>query len=194
MIERDHLLKEVWESHGYPSSNGSLNEYISILRKTLTSLTDIEETIVTVSKTGFLYSPDIDITLCEEGPEEKTKDEQSAPPAEVVEKRKKALRQSHIVLMFLIIIALSLNINELLKSNSPHAYGKLATLYDIGYCQVKSYLHVSERQNDDIHKIVDDIHPYLKEQCLSQPAMIIVQIPRNVLNGQTGRIFFHFVL
>ncbi|WP_424712772.1 winged helix-turn-helix domain-containing protein [Klebsiella pneumoniae] len=42
VVEREHLLEQVWESHGLVSSNGSLNQYISILRKTLTSLTDIE--------------------------------------------------------------------------------------------------------------------------------------------------------
>ncbi len=56
VVEREHLLEQVWESHGLVSSNGSLNQYISILRKTLTSLTDIEDIIVSIPKVGFIIS------------------------------------------------------------------------------------------------------------------------------------------
>ncbi|MEI4896350.1 hypothetical protein Q8G71_34215, partial [Klebsiella pneumoniae] len=48
------------------SSNGSLNQYISILRKTLTSLTDIEDIIVSIPKVGFIISQDIEILQLEE--------------------------------------------------------------------------------------------------------------------------------
>lgn len=66
MVEREHLLEQVWESHGLVSSNGSLNQYISILRKTLTSLTDIEDIIVSIPKVGFIISQDIEILQLEE--------------------------------------------------------------------------------------------------------------------------------
>ncbi|MBN0294651.1 winged helix-turn-helix domain-containing protein, partial [Pseudomonas aeruginosa] len=66
VVEREHLLEQVWESHGLVSSNGSLNQYISILRKTLTSLTDIEDIIVSIPKVGFIISQDIEILQLEE--------------------------------------------------------------------------------------------------------------------------------
>ncbi len=66
VVEREHLLEQVWESHGLVSSNGSLNQYISILRKTLTSLTDIEDIIVSIPKVGFIISRDIEILQLEE--------------------------------------------------------------------------------------------------------------------------------
>ena len=63
VLERDYLLDKVWEEAGHPGSSSSLSQYISILRKTLTSLIFIEEIIVAVPKVGFYFSPEIAVEL-----------------------------------------------------------------------------------------------------------------------------------
>ena len=63
VLERDYLLDKVWEEAGHPGSSSSLSQYISILRKTLTSLIFIEEIIIAVPKVGFYFSPEIAVEL-----------------------------------------------------------------------------------------------------------------------------------
>lgn len=61
-IDRESLLTEVWDKFGLRGSHGNLNQYVSILRRTLASM-GCEELIVTVPKMGFRINPDISVTL-----------------------------------------------------------------------------------------------------------------------------------
>lgn len=65
MVERNHLLYEVWESQGNSSSESSLNQYISILRKTFHSM-GIEKSILVVAGKGFIFSRDVVVTIVKE--------------------------------------------------------------------------------------------------------------------------------
>ena len=61
VIERSELLDKVWGAVGHPGSSTSLNQYVSMLRKSLTSFTGVQETIISVPKVGFLFNPEIDV-------------------------------------------------------------------------------------------------------------------------------------
>ncbi|ROP59984.1 transcriptional regulator [Enterobacter sp. BIGb0383] len=63
-IDRESLLTEVWDNYGLRGSHGNLNQYISILRRTLAAM-GCEELIVTVPKMGFRINPDIPVTVTE---------------------------------------------------------------------------------------------------------------------------------
>ncbi|SHI14988.1 DNA-binding winged helix-turn-helix (wHTH) domain-containing protein [Pantoea sesami] len=53
VVERSELLENVWDKRGYTSSNASLNNNISILRKSYTELTGLELGLETIPKVGF---------------------------------------------------------------------------------------------------------------------------------------------
>ncbi|ENN7018152.1 winged helix-turn-helix domain-containing protein [Enterobacter bugandensis] len=58
VIERDYLLTEVWDNYGLVSSDSNLNQYISVLRKTL-SMMGVEDFIQTIPKIGFKLNDDV---------------------------------------------------------------------------------------------------------------------------------------
>lgn len=58
-VTRDCLFKTVWDDNGMRSSNGNLNQYISILRKQLDQVGLPDNTIITIPRVGFMFNPDI---------------------------------------------------------------------------------------------------------------------------------------
>ncbi|MEX3004747.1 transcriptional regulator [Serratia fonticola] len=58
-LSRDSLLKSAWEDYGFPSSNASLNNCISELRKSFVSLGIEKPIIITLPKLGFRMEADI---------------------------------------------------------------------------------------------------------------------------------------
>lgn len=60
-VEREFLLKTVWDDNGLRSSNSNLNQYISILRKQLNQVGVPDNAIITIPRVGFMFSPDIDV-------------------------------------------------------------------------------------------------------------------------------------
>lgn len=56
-LTRSYLLKAVWEDNGYASSDASLNNNISLLRKNFSTVSETEIDLKTIPKTGFqLYA------------------------------------------------------------------------------------------------------------------------------------------
>lgn len=60
-VERDCLLKTVWDDNGLRSSNSNLNQYISILRKQLAQVGLPDNAVITLPRVGFMFNPDIDV-------------------------------------------------------------------------------------------------------------------------------------
>ncbi|EBP9818628.1 winged helix-turn-helix domain-containing protein [Salmonella enterica] len=60
-VERDCLLKTVWDDNGLRSSNSNLNQYISILRKQLVQVGFPDNTVITIPRVGFMFSPDVEV-------------------------------------------------------------------------------------------------------------------------------------
>lgn len=58
LLSREQLLKEVWDDHGLQASNSSLNQYVSILRRTLSAF-GCTELIITVPKMGFRINAEL---------------------------------------------------------------------------------------------------------------------------------------
>jgi DNA-binding winged helix-turn-helix (wHTH) protein len=58
-LSRDELLKNAWEDFGFPSSNASLNNCISEIRKAFISLGMEEKIIITMPKVGFRLDANI---------------------------------------------------------------------------------------------------------------------------------------
>jgi DNA-binding winged helix-turn-helix (wHTH) protein len=58
-LERDDILKNVWEDYGFSPSNASLNNHISELRKAFTNLGISKDIIFTVPRVGFRMDAEI---------------------------------------------------------------------------------------------------------------------------------------
>lgn len=52
-VSRETLLQQVWTDHGLSASSATLNQYISLTRRALTSVGFNERLIVTLSKKGY---------------------------------------------------------------------------------------------------------------------------------------------
>ena len=72
IISRDAIFQAVWERYGLNASNNTLNQYISLLRRTLADFGLSAQTIKTIPKTGFLFSSELSISvvLKEQEPED----------------------------------------------------------------------------------------------------------------------------
>ncbi|WP_456071593.1 winged helix-turn-helix domain-containing protein [Enterobacter quasiroggenkampii] len=62
LVTRETLFDEVWEKAGIASSSNTLNQYISLLRKTLAGYLDRQDIIVTVPRAGYYLSKEISIS------------------------------------------------------------------------------------------------------------------------------------
>lgn len=56
VISREQLLDNIWEKYGLEPSNNSVNQYISLIRKSLIELGCEEEIIQTIPKVGFFIA------------------------------------------------------------------------------------------------------------------------------------------
>ncbi|MBG3012984.1 transcriptional regulator [Proteus faecis] len=77
VVNRDEVLKRVWDDNGLVSSNSNLNQYLSLLRKTFRHY-GIENIIVTIAKGRLEFNPDISVELIDDStllPSTKTNEE-----------------------------------------------------------------------------------------------------------------------
>lgn len=62
VISREDIFEHIWSQHGLQASNNTLNQYISLIRKTLLEMQCEEEVIKTVPRLGFLITADVKMT------------------------------------------------------------------------------------------------------------------------------------
>ncbi|WP_156294185.1 winged helix-turn-helix domain-containing protein [Serratia oryzae] len=55
-VAREYLLDTVWSDHGLRPSNNNLNNHISLLRKSISSIIDFDDLIITLPKKGFMVN------------------------------------------------------------------------------------------------------------------------------------------
>ncbi|MCG5126889.1 winged helix-turn-helix domain-containing protein [Enterobacter mori] len=187
VLERHYLLEQVWESAGHTGSSSSLNQYISILRKTLTSLTDIEESIIVVPKVGFYFSADIDVQLL---------DQPYAPPSgeDAVPENKKTrsmpLMYSGAALLILVLVVANVWIWTQPKINER--YSSRTEVGKLEKCTITTYEHLSTDERQRVHEVLLTAQPELSEKCLKHTAQMMVNIQPSVFYGSSGRIFYSF--
>lgn len=63
LVTRDTLFNEVWEKAGIVSSSNTLNQYISLLRKTLAGYLGDRDIIVTVPRAGYYLSKELNVLV-----------------------------------------------------------------------------------------------------------------------------------
>lgn len=62
IITRDEIMKRVWDDNGLTSSNGNLNQYLSLLRKSFRNY-QIENVIITIARGRLEINKDICIEI-----------------------------------------------------------------------------------------------------------------------------------
>lgn len=68
LITKEEFLIKVWDDYGRAGSSHTLNQYLSTLRKIFSKHLN-KKGIITVSKQGFMLSPDIIVSTVDEQPE-----------------------------------------------------------------------------------------------------------------------------
>lgn len=188
VLSRQVLLEKVWESAGHASSTSSLSQYISILRKILTSLTDIEETIIVVPKVGFYFSNDITIEAYYPLPVYDAVELAEEPEARPTRKYNK-------VYIFLLAMIVALVIANLFMIEPVKSDSRYSTLYNIETyhrCEIKTFEALPADLRSGALKIILLFRPELTEKCQTQQAIVMVQIQRSVFYGKRGRVFYSF--
>ena len=186
VLERHYLLEQVWESAGHTGSSSSLNQYISILRKTLTSLTDIEESIIVVPKVGFYFSADIDVQPL---------DQPYAPPSKedafpAKKTRSMPLKYSGAALLILVLVVANVWIWNQPKINER--YSRVTEIGTLEKCTITTYEHLSTDERKRVHEVLLTAQPELNEKCLKHTAQVMVNIQPSVFYGSSGRMFYSF--
>lgn len=202
LVERDYLLSEVWETRGHHGSNSSLNQYISILRKTLYEMGLPKDCIVSEPKKGFIFSKAIPVTKL--FPPEMALQEDSLPgeishPAVISSApmrflASRGLRSDrnaviNIVLWVLVAITMIASLFVVNKTRKVTDSHEAVQLFTLEKCQVLSdnnnYLSYQEVMKD----IIYDIHPNIKKQCSSANLIIFLRIQPSIYFGHAGRVF-----
>ncbi|EDW1731956.1 winged helix-turn-helix domain-containing protein [Salmonella enterica subsp. enterica] len=61
VVERNSIIERVWEKFAFDLSNNTLNQYVSLLRKSIKKLGVDDDVILTVPKIGFYINEDIKV-------------------------------------------------------------------------------------------------------------------------------------
>lgn len=187
VLERQYLLEHVWESAGHAGSSSSLNQYISILRKTLTSLTDIEESIIVVPKVGFYFSADIEVQPLDQPSGSSSRDDTVASNGKT---RSLALQYSGAALVILLLLVANVWV-----WNSPKNNERFSTVTEVvrfEKCSIATYEHLSTDERKRLIEVLLSAEPELHEKCSKHTAQVMANIQHSVFYGSSGRLFFSF--
>ncbi|CAA0297945.1 transcriptional regulator [Klebsiella oxytoca] len=202
LVERDYLLSEVWETRGHHGSNSSLNQYISILRKTLHEMGIPKDCIVSEPKKGFIFSRAVPVA--ELFSPEPLAQEDSLPdelPQQVVitpaaigslaagglrPDRNTVINMALWILVAITMIASLFVLNKTRNITSSHEPVKLFTLKN---CQVLSDTNHYLSYQTIMKHIIYDIHPDIEVMCSPANMVVFLKIQPSIYFGHAGRVF-----
>lgn len=186
VFPRDDILDKVWAAQGHNCSNSSLNQYISILRKTLATWIDADEIILSVPKVGFCFSARLAVEpWMPEAPI-------VAPVAPGLLASKKKVMTVNLGLLLCLVVLLFLCVRQNSEARNASLYRVLYPVATLGFCEVTSWQNLSDELKSQALNVLHKVSPELKEKCLSQPAKVMFQVQRQVYQGQRGRVFITF--
>lgn len=189
VFPREDILDKVWASQGHNSSNSSLNQYISILRKTLAAWIDADEIILSVPKVGFCFSSRL---VVEPWVPELPPETITAPVAPGLLAAKKKVLVVNMGLLLCLVVLLFLCVRQNNEARNASLYRILYPVATLGFCDVSSWQNLSDELKLQALTVLHRASPELKEKCLSQPAKVMFQVQRQVYQGQRGRVFITF--
>lgn len=177
VVERDDFLREVWDERGLRGSSNSLNQYVSILRKTLGLLLPDTLAIVTVPKTGFMLSADLPVQRIEPTP----------APVEVTavadRPQAKSLRPTLLFCLLLTLVVALLCARTLTHPETS----KLQLLTRIGDCPVYTFSPLADVFRAPAIRIARQIQQDGKLSCL-QNSVFYLHIQDALFYGDEGKL------
>lgn len=204
IIARDDLLEQVWIAHGQVASNSSLNQYVSILRKTLTKMTGISDTIISHPRVGFSFSAAINVRLDEAesvhdalhiteseiSPDTQKTEEKNNPSSKRFLKKleKYTLPVSGVLLIILLLITLSQYYRDDSNANSAN----MSVWFSVGKCQIKSDQQTRLISHEKIIPVMSGLIPDIIHVCEKTPSQVFFKAENSVFYGREGRVFVAF--
>ncbi|MCT4709985.1 winged helix-turn-helix domain-containing protein [Enterobacteriaceae bacterium H11S18] len=115
VLSREAVLENIWDKQGLRSSNNTLNQYISISRRTL-SLLGADEVIITVPRIGFCLNGNVKVV------KEIDKTDRLSTSATSVNVAKEAsgIKRGLLVLLFFLMLLVIFVLSYHRRSTSPH--------------------------------------------------------------------------
>ncbi|MGY3925595.1 winged helix-turn-helix domain-containing protein [Aeromonas simiae] len=194
-VAREELLTNVWESQGQTASNSSLNQYVSILRKTFATFSNLDGVIVSVPRLGFTISDCITVEALPEEAQEPAPMPIPEPvliPATSVPPQKG--RQWGWVTNLLLLVACSVFGLSLYvaKHHSDALYENTIEFGKLDKCTLYAYTKLPVDVAHRIQQSLDDIDPELPHKCQQRNAKVIFSAQRMVYYGEEGKIFMAY--
>lgn len=175
VLAREELLEHVWDNYGLKSSNNSLNQYVSMLRRNFTDLGVEETAIVTVPRVGFMFSAELEISTSGPLPRpsipptpeapEAAGDAALAPPV----RRPRAARRRRALLLLLALLTAANLGHAVYRYASPDTapYEARYPIGEIAGCPVYSFYRSSQGSQ---RAQLRAIETRMKQAALSCPA------------------------
>lgn len=166
-LTRSYLLKAVWEDNGYASSDASLNNNISLLRKNFFTVSETEIALKTIPKTGFQLHALVE-------PLENQANDDNHNEAIQLDKQPNTLANpSSILLRSLILVSIIILISAavLLVIHQKNVIRfKEVNSVSVGKVGMCDAFNLSSTKVD--LGIILQTHPVLKEKCENQSGII----------------------
>lgn len=64
-LTREEILNCVWDEYGYKTSNNTLTQYVSLIRKNFQLLGESADIIITIPRTGFVMKKEVKVRMIE---------------------------------------------------------------------------------------------------------------------------------
>lgn len=167
VLTRAYLLKTVWEDNGYASSDASLNNNISLLRKNFATVGDVNVELKTIPKVGFKLIANIE-TLDDKS-FERAVIETSTSDEHVKFFYFTSLNKMDITLYLLAILIIIAAFILVLRKNDFESFNKIDTIpvQKFGKCDVFNISNFSFRFEN-----VLNVYPEIKGKCQGQNATV----------------------
>lgn len=148
VISREDIFEHIWSQHGLQASNNTLNQYISLIRKTLLELQCEEEVIKTVPRLGFLISADVKTTEDQHIIHENAYHEVDAVSKSTLLKDRKRLRRliSFAVLLFSFLLIGDTLYELLIQSRYKLNTAQIEKIGSVKHCPVYTFYKSSPKQ------------------------------------------------
>lgn len=169
VLSRTYLLKAVWEDHGYASSDASLNNNISLLRKNFSTVSEKEVDLKTVPKTGFQLNAIVQEEPNFSGSDSGTEHETShAHSVTKPVKYNTITNPGSVILLLSVILIIASSVIYAVSNDSEIKFKKKPVNYveQLGKCNVYN-LSGTEKFSTVLEK-----YPFIKERCETESASV----------------------
>lgn len=173
VVDRETLLREVWDQRGLQGSNNSLNQYISILRKMLAAVVPDTVFIVTVPRTGFMLNGDLNVVRL---------NQPKSQPAPAVVPR----RDPHWLALFCTLITLIVCASWLAWKQHKNQ-SDVFLLSHIGHCPVYTFAPLADVFHDRAVALAQAIQREGTFTC-NGDAVFYLHIQDALFYGDSGRL------